>query len=258
MKPVELKSRKYGASGNVVVIIHGLFGSADNWMSIAKRLSDRFQVYCVDLRNHGRSPWADPHTYDAMAEDLHHFFKTLDTDQIHVIGHSMGGKAVMRFAQLHTSTVDQMAVIDIGPKFYDIHHRSILDAYASIDLQALKSRSQADELLKPRIENWSVRQFLLKNLYKDPKNQQWRWKINVKLLSEQIANVGQEVWPEEHCIIPTLFIRGENSNYILEEDIDEIRSQYIYSNVVTIPNAGHWVHAEQPDLLEKEIREFFI
>lgn len=257
-KTISLFSRSYGEiSAKPLLILHGVFGSGDNWITPAKKLADRFHVFTLDQRNHGRSPWAEPHSYEAMAEDVAAFIREHNfVVKPHILGHSMGGKTAMVLAQLFPELIDQLIVADIGPKRYTVHHQSILDALNAIDLAKLESRGQADEQLLDAIPEKGVRQFLLKNLYRnDHKN--WRWRMNLPLLSEHIATVGKAVDNiEVHT--PSLFLRGELSHYINDEDWDDIRRQFIFSSLETVPRAGHWLHADQPTFFLEKVNTFLM
>lgn len=256
MEKIDLFFREYG-EGKPVVILHGVFGSGDNWITPGKKLAENYHVYLLDQRNHGRSLWAEPHSYEAMAEDLKQFLDKHNLSKIHLIGHSMGGKTAMKFSLRYPEYLDQLIVVDIGPKEIPIRHDIILETLCDLPVSQISSRGEADDFLKQNIPNWAVRQFLLKNLQRG-EGKNWEWRINLELIKNSISSVGEAIWPETEVTVPTMFIRGENSDYILDEDIDEIRKKYVFSTVETIPDAGHWVHAEQMDLFLQTVNQFLM
>jgi pimeloyl-ACP methyl ester carboxylesterase len=241
---MDLFHHVYG-DGTPLVVLHGLFGSSDNWHSLAQRFGSFYRVYCIDLRNHGRSPWDDVHTYESMAEDLYSFFNRHGIQKAHLIGHSMGGKVAMHFAQTHPELLNKMVVADMGIKAYPMHHQHILAGIHALDLPNIRSRSEAEKILSLQVEAAGVRQFLLKNLYWVTAGQ-LGWRMNVAVLEREMPCILAAL-PEEVSWTPTLFLRGELSNYILSEDENSLEELFPDSILQTIPNAGHWLHAEQPD-----------
>lgn len=256
MESVDLYFREFG-EGKPLVILHGVFGSGDNWITPGKKLAEKYHVYLLDQRNHGRSPWAEPHSYEAMAADLKRFLDTQNLSDIHLIGHSMGGKTALKFALNYPEYLNQLIVVDIGPKLIPIRHDTILETLCALPVDKISSRTEAEKFLEKNIPSWAVRQFLLKNLQRG-ENKKWEWRINLELIKNSISQVGEAIWPEDEMTIPTMFIRGGNSDYILDDDVDEIRKKYIFSTVETIPNAGHWVHAEQMDLFLDTVHQFLM
>ncbi len=240
---MKLHYRKYG-EGQPLVILHGLFGSSDNWQTLGKKFAENFEVYLVDQRNHGHSPKSDEFNYQLLSDDLYNLITDLELENIILIGHSMGGKTVMHFAQQHPAFIEKLIVVDIGPKAYPMHHNIILEGLNSIDLSITKSRGQADKQLSKYIEDIGVKQFLLKNLYWVEKGQ-LGWRINIPVLEEKMPDIIAAI-PDEIVDTPMLFIRGEKSNYIVEDDFQNIYDQFPNSEIETIYNAGHWVHAENP------------
>jgi len=230
--------------GQPFIIAHGLFGFSDNWQSHANKLADYYRVILVDQRNHGHSDWSEVHTYDAMADDLYELIQELDLKNVILMGHSMGGKTVMRFAQKYTDLLDKLIVVDMGVKQYPMHHREIIDAILAIDLSVIHTRAGAEEELSKSISSFGIRQFLLKNLFWKEK-QQLAWRMNIDVLNREMAEILKTLEFME-VFTPTLFIRGELSNYILDEDWNEIEDFFPDSELVSIPNAGHWVHSEAP------------
>jgi esterase len=231
--------------GKPLVILHGLFGFSDNWLTHAKKLASYYQVILVDLRNHGHSPWSDEFSYALMAQDVKDLFDELQLNKVILLGHSMGGKVAMHFAQKHETFIEKLIVVDIGVKAYPMHHQHILQGMHAIDLNRVKVRSEAEIILEKHIDSNGVRQFLLKNLYWKEKGQ-LAWRMNLSVLEREMGEILSAL-PNKIVLSPTLFIRGELSNYILDEDITEIEELFPDSQIVSIANAGHWVHAEAPD-----------
>ncbi len=241
---MKLNYRSSG-QGQPLIILHGLFGASDNWLSIAKKLEDKYQVFLVDQRNHGSSPHSDIWNYEVMAEDVKEFMEDQAMSEAIIMGHSMGGKVAMTFAGRFPEMISDLVIVDIGPKHYPVHHKKILEGLKSIDLSSLSSRQDADRQLQNNVPEMGVRQFLLKNLGRD-KDNHYYWKINLKVIEEQIENVGLALPVEKIYDGNCLFIRGENSNYILDEDLPELSIRFPQHKLEIIPNAGHWVHAERP------------
>lgn len=228
--------------GAPLVILHGLFGSSDNWQSQAKKLAEFYTVYSVDLRNHGHSFWSPAHTYALMAEDVYNLIEELNLKKIILLGHSMGAKVAMTLAQQHPSLLDKLILVDMGIKEYPMHHQHILAGIHGLNLAAYKSRSEAEIDLEKHVEKQGVRQFLLKNLYWKSKGE-LAWRMNVNVLEKNMGEILRPL-PNQVVLTNSLFIRGELSNYILDEDIPEIENIFPDSEFETILGAGHWVHAE--------------
>ncbi|PHR47091.1 MAG: alpha/beta hydrolase [Fluviicola sp.] len=247
---MKLNYKKLG-EGQPLIILHGLFGSLDNWQTHGKKLSEYFEVYLVDQRNHGHSDWSNDFNYDLLADDLNEFIEDHDLDDVILIGHSMGGKTIMRYAQKYPGKIEKMIVVDMGVKEYPIHHDTILDGLKSIDLNEINTRSGASAQLSEYIDNQSIRQFLLKNLYWIEKGK-LGWRINIDVLDREMAQIVKSL-PKEESLIDVLFIAGGQSNYILEEDHDDIRNLFPLADFHTIERAGHWIHAETPEEFMEEV-----
>ena len=253
---MELNLKKFG-QGEPLIILHGLFGTLDNWQSIARLLSDEYLVYILDQRNHGRSPRADRHDYPSMAQDLRSFMENhWMYDGANIVGHSMGGKTAMQFALEHPEMVKKLVVVDISPKAYAGNHHEIFDALLSMDLDKITSRSEADELLARRIAEEDVRLFLMKNLTRR-KEGGYEFKMNLPVLrnhyADILAEVGEGLPPFEG---PTLFVRGGRSDHITAGDEVLIKKRFPQAVIETIEKAGHWVHADAPAHLLKIIQHF--
>ncbi|MDX1628512.1 MAG: alpha/beta fold hydrolase [Fulvivirga sp.] len=251
---MELNYKKFG-EGQPLIILHGLFGSLDNWQTIAKELADHFDVYIVDQRNHGHSPHSDEFNYDVMAADLNEFIDQHDLKNPYILGHSMGGKTAMKFALNHTDRWEKLIVVDIAPKSYPVHHDQIIEGLKAINVEQLESRGEADKKLAEYVDEKGVRQFLLKNLSRN-NNGGFKWKINLAVIAENIEAIGEGM--EEQLAIEkdVLFIRGENSDYIKDKDNILIVQHFPNSKVVTIKDAGHWIHAEKPEEFVETVKSF--
>ena len=253
---MKLNYKKVGDSGQKIVILHGLFGSLDNWMTHSREFAALgFEVYLVDQRNHGKSPHEKGHNYELMAADLDEFLKDHKIDDCYLVGHSMGGKTVMHYAMFYPNTIKKLVVVDIAPKYYLPHHDIIIKAFYSVDIENLQSRQDAQEQMSNHISDQGVLLFLLKNL--DRKGKGYQWKVNLDEVVANIEKVGQTYTFEKPCDLPTLFIRGAKSDYILNEDRDLLKTHFPNSNLVTIRDAGHWVHAEQYENFMKTLQFFF-
>ena len=240
--------------GKPLVILHGLFGFSDNWQTHAKKLSEYFEVTLVDLRNHGHSPWSDEFSYALMVQDLHDLFQDLQLQKPIILGHSMGGKLAMHFDQTYPDIIEKLIVVDMGVKAYPPHHAHILAAIQAIDLSRLNARSEAEAILKPFVDSEGIRQFLLKNLYWEDKGK-LAWRVNFPVLEASMPEILREL-PVQESFTTALFIRGLLSNYILDEDIPTLEAFYPDFQFVSIPNAGHWVHAEAPDAFLDAVLSF--
>ncbi len=235
------------------IILHGLFGMSDNWMSFARKLGEEYRVIMPDLRNHGNSPQSNDWNYEAMADDLHELVESLDLDKFNLMGHSMGGKVAMNYAQKHPDHLNKLIVVDIAPRYYPVHHQKIIDALKSVNLSTIKTRSDAEDQLEKYIDEWGVRQFLLKNLGRNSDG--YYWKFNLDVISDKIENVG-EALSEKKVSIPALFVGGSKSDYIGDSDKEEIKKIFADPVIVHIKDAGHWVHADKPDELMDTITQF--
>ncbi len=237
---------KFFGQGTPVVILHGLLGSLDNWQTFARKISAEFKVITIDLRNHGRSPHSDEHSYPAMVSDLAEFFAEHHIQKAHIIGHSMGGKVAMQFAITHPEKVLKLIVVDIAPKEYGRGHDTIFESLAKVDLTRISKRDDADAMLATRIHDFAVRQFLLKNLDRNPDGS-FSWKMNLEGLISNYEQINQAIHSEKRVAIPAFVIRGGKSNYVQEDDLNTFRKIFPQTELITISEAGHWVHAEAPD-----------
>jgi esterase len=239
---------KIEGSGKPLLILHGFLGMSDNWKTLGMQFASAgFQVHLLDLRNHGRSFHSDEFSYEIMAQDVFEYCNENGLENIDVIGHSMGGKTAMLLATSYPNLVDKLLVADIGPKFYAPHHQDILAGLNAVDFSTKPSRNDVEELMKNYIPDFGTRQFLMKSLYwKEPG--QLAFRFNLAVFNNNINEIGKALQTELIFEKPTLFIRGGNSNYIQDNDIEDIKKYFPNSSIETIPNVGHWLHAENPEM----------
>ncbi len=250
---MNLFSRKSG-QGKPLIILHGLFGSSDNWFSLAKVFAEHFTVFLIDQRNHGQSPHTDEFNYKLLTEDLNAFIEENNIEYPHIIGHSMGGKTAMNFAVKYPAKLDKLIVVDIAPKKYPVHHDHILDGLHDIDLNTLTSRNVADQLLSHHITEPVVRQFLLKNLARTSENK-FEWRVNLHAIDEHIEEIGAGMQYEGQFTGPALFIKGKRSDYYSSGDEEAILKIFPSSKFITL-NTGHWVQAEDPKAFAETVFNF--
>lgn len=250
-----LHSRIEG-EGKPLLIIHGFLGMSDNWKSFSLLYAaEGFQVHLLDLRNHGKSFHSNEFNYSIMSKDILEYCQLNNLTSISIIGHSMGGKVAMLFATTYPELVDKLIVADIGPKYYAPHHEDILAGLNAVDFTTKPDRIQVEEILYPFIPDFGTRQFLMKNLYW-MKPGQLAFRFNLAVFNAQIETIGEALPEANHFDKPTLFIRGGNSRYILDTDVPEIRKHFPNFELATIPNVGHWLHAENPKLFFEETSKF--
>jgi pimeloyl-ACP methyl ester carboxylesterase len=240
--------------GHPLIILHGLFGSSDNWYTLAKTFSQHYTVYLLDQRNHGQSPHSAEMNYEVLAEDIHDFIQEHKLSAPHIIGHSMGGKAAMNFAVKYPEKLGKLVVVDIVPKAYPVHHDAILDGLHAIPLATLRSRAEGDSLLVPFVPEMDVRQFLLKNLGRDAEGR-FQWKINLPAIDNNIEAMGAGMIFSGKHDGPVLFIRGEKSNYYAPGDEERIKAIFPNAELVTM-DTGHWVQAEKPDEFARVVLDY--
>lgn len=243
-----------GDGGRPVVFLHGLFGQGKNFTQAAKALSPDFQSLLVDLPDHGRSGWTERVDYgdyaDRIAEAVRH------RARFDLVGHSMGGKVAMMLALRHPDLVRRLVVVDISPSASDGagEFEHLLGSLAAIDLTTLGRRGEADERLAEPIGDPRVRGFLLQNLRSGPEG--FRWQANLDLLRRDLGTIG--AFPEMTDTFdgPVLWIAGERSNYVSAAGEPAMRALFPRTTQVTIKDAGHWVHSEQPDAFVSTLRVF--
>ena len=253
---MQLNYKQFG-NGTPLIILHGLFGSLDNWQTLAKQFAENFSVYIIDVRNHGKSPHTAEHDYVSIAEDLKEFMRQQSIEKSHFIGHSMGGKAVMQFSILYPEKVLKQVIVDIAPKKYGRGHDDIFDAIFSLDLNTLQSRTEADEQLQKLIPDFGTRQFILKNLDRSDDGT-YGWKFNLETLFREYENVRGGITSSKPIDIETLVIKGEKSGYVTAEDEATFKTLFPKTTIASVSNAGHWVHAENPKELLTLVNRFLI
>ena len=238
-----LRYKSFG-EGKPLLILHGFLGSLDNWQSVAKELAASYQVFILDIRNHGKSFHDPKHDYASMVVDVRYFIDQLGLSEVSLIGHSMGGKIAMSFALKYPLLVSNLIVVDIAPKIYQPGHEAILHALSKVNPKELKSRQEALEIISTYIYDPSVVQFLLKNLDRLGDGS-FGWKMNLPVLIDQYKEMLD--FPSKGSFNgPTLFLKGAKSDYILPSDEPIIHQYFPKAKIVSIRNAGHWVHAENP------------
>jgi len=254
---MELNYKKYGETGQDLIILHGLFGMLDNWHTLGVRFGTQFQTWTIDQRNHGKSPHTDDIDYNLLAKDLLEFCDQHRINEPVVLGHSMGGKAAMQYALNYPDHISKLIVVDMAPKSYpEDGHDAIIEALRSLDLNKIKSRKDADDVLMLKIPEEGVRQFLLKNLTRE--GDRYLLKMNFDSLSKNYDKLSANIEIKGKFEKDTLFIKGEKSKYILESDKPNILKIFPKAQFVTIPGAGHWVHAEAPDLFYETVVKFLM
>ena len=242
--------------GKPFVILHGFLGMGDNWKTLGQQFSERgYEVHLVDQRNHGRSFHDDHFSYEDMVSDLKHYLDKNNLKDIVLLGHSMGGKTAMLFATQYPEMVNKLLVADISPRYYPVHHEAILNGLSSLDFSELKSRGAADIALAQFVSDFGTRQFLLKNLYWKEKGQ-LALRINLEVLKKNVEEVGESLPNHSRFEGETLFLRGDKSEYIGIQDENNIKNHFPNSKIVTVLNAGHWLHAENPIDFFNEVISF--
>ena len=253
---MKLAFRKYG-SGQPLLILHGLFGQSDNWNTLAKKFSETgFEVFTIDQRNHGLSPHSDTFNYRVMADDLQEFIVDHSLAKSIVLGHSMGGKTAMYFALQYPELLSKLVVADMAPIAYQPHHNEVLKALHAVDFTKVTARREAEQILAEYVTDFGTRQFLLKNIYwKDSANNVMDWRFDLDSITKNYAEILAAV-PDGRSEVPALFVRGEKSNYVTDDDVPEISRRFPNYTLETIPGAGHWVHAEKPDEFYEVVLKF--
>jgi len=243
---MKLFFRRFG-QGFPVIILHGLFGLSDNWVTFGRSLSEQFEVFIPDLRNHGQSPHSQVFDFPALVEDLGEFLENNNIIAPVLIGHSLGGKTAMLFALEFPELIKKLIVVDISLRKYPPNgeHQQLINAMLAVDFSSAGSRMDVERQLEKAVESKVLRQFLLKNVY-------WRnktmldWRLNLPALNENLPLVFEGVTSDRQFDKPVLFIRGERSPYITDSDHLEIYKKFPQAVITTIPNASHWVHADAP------------
>ena len=242
--------------GEPLLILHGFLGMSDNWKTLGKKYAESgFEVHLIDQRNHGRSFHSETFNYETLAEDVKNYMLHHNIESANLIGHSMGGKTVMQLAVTTPNKVLRLVVADIAPKYYPPHHQAIINALTQLDFSVLKSRGDADKELALYLNDFGIRQFLLKNLY-------WKEKgvlalrVNLEVLQHKMEEIGEPIGGTDYYEGPTLFLKGSRSEYVQENDTPHIKQHFPNATIKTIENAGHWLHAENPGQFFETSLEF--
>lgn len=250
-----LHSKITGDKPKHLLILHGLFGQSDNFATLAKQFAEFYTVHAIDLRNHGRSFHSDDMSFEAMSDDILNYLNHHQIEECYLLGHSLGGRSVIEFSYKHPEKIEKLIVADMAPKAYPPHHQGIIKALNSVDFEQIGKRSDVEEVLKQYIPDLGTRQFLLKNVY-HAENGQYAFRFNLKTLTDSYNEMVGGNLTEGVFDKPTLFLRGEKSDYILDSDFELIQKHFPNSEIKTIPNSGHWVHAENPKAFFDFVVEF--
>jgi esterase len=252
---MKLSFKQYSDSGAPLVILHGLYGNQGNWSTHARQFAQHYAVYALDARNHGQSPWLDTMRLEEMAADVADTMDSLGLADAHLLGHSMGGKTAMLLALERPARVRSLVVVDIAPVAYARGTDKVLAALCALDPARLQSRNEADAQLARHIESKPVRDFLLTNLQRAAGGG-FEWRINLPAIQRDFDAVTG--WPDTGRSYTgrTLFIRGEQSDYILPEHHAAMRAQFPHGTLKTVANAGHWVHSEKPEAVQRLVENF--
>ena len=240
-------------------MLHGLFGSLDNWLGVAPKLAGTFHLFLVDSRNHGLSPHSSQMNYPVMARDLAEFLDAQQLERVNVLGHSMGGKTAMQFALDYPARVEKLVVVDIAPRERPFEHEKIFKALLALDLGQFQSRRQMEEVLAPDIPDLTVRRFLLKNIKSTTSpnsTPQFEWRIPLDVIYQNYPRICEAIRPATPFNGPALFLRGGKSHFVLEGDAPQIRELFPRARIETIAGAAHWVHAEAPEEFVQRVVSF--
>ena len=245
-------------NGKSLIILHGLLGTGDNWISLARKYAENgFEVHLIDQRNHGKSFHTDEMNYEVMSLDLLTYISHYQLNNISIIGHSMGGKTAMNFSIKYPETIEKMIVVDIAPKAYPPHHHFIFDAINKIDLSKYQKRKEIENQMAKYVSQPAIIQFILKNLSRNHASG-FSWKPNIPVLEKSLDELGEALPPFSVSTVKTLFVKGEKSKYILEKDLPSIRAHFPNSTIEIIPKSGHWVHAEQQKVFFDKTIKFLL
>lgn len=253
---MELLNSRIIGEGKPLLILHGFLGMSDNWKTLGNQYSQNaFQVHLIDQRNHGKSFHSDDFDYELLANDLKNYMVHHNISSANLIGHSMGGKTVMQFACSNPELVEKLIVADIAPKYYPPHHNEIINGLVSLNFEKINSRTEADNELAKHLSDFGIRQFLLKNLFWIEKGK-LGFRFNLSILQNKMEEIGENISSTATFNGETLFLRGDKSEYILQNDFDVIKRHFPKAAINTISNAGHWLHAENPKEFLSETLNF--
>lgn len=243
---MEILHSKILGEGKPFIILHGFLGMSDNWKTLGTQYSENgYEVHLVDQRNHGKSFHSEEFNYDVLSEDVIRYMDHHNIDSAYVMGHSMGGKTAMQLATSYPKRVTKLIVADIAPRYYPPHHHFIFNGLSHLDFDTISDRREADEELSKHIKEKGIRQFLLKNLYWEEKDR-LGFRFNFDVLKERMEEIGENISSNAVYEGPTLFLRGDRSEYIQPDNFAEIKRHFPQADIETIDKAGHWLHAENP------------
>jgi esterase len=253
---LSLNYKEYGTGTQHLIILHGFLGSLDNWHSLSTEWANAgLHVYAVDQRNHGRSPHTDEHTISLMADDLRDFMEEHELKDAVILGHSMGGKVAMQFALDHPELCTKLIVADMAPRQYKPGHDDVFEAIFNVSLDKIETRKDAEEAMKPYLGDPGTRQFIMKSLERQ-QDGTYAWKFNLKTLYQDYAEITRPIETGKTYEKPALFLKGELSRYIKDEDLPEIRQLFPHSDVISVEGAGHWLHADNPKAFFEAVLHF--
>jgi len=253
--PISLFARVLGSEGNPpLIILHGLLGTSDNWQTLGKRFAESHEVHLLDQRNHGRSEHTAEHNYEAMANDLLHYINNAGLEEIDLLGHSMGAKTALTFADQHPDRIHSLVIADMAARAYSPHHQLIFEALAEAPITTAESRSEIEEFLLRKLDDASMVSFLMKNL-KRSRSSGFQWRPNILVLKGALDSIVERV-PLEINTTPTLVIYGGDSNYVSSDDVDEFEEQCMQLEIHRIEGAGHWLHASHPEEFYTAVNTF--
>ncbi|MFN5026145.1 MAG: alpha/beta fold hydrolase [Bacteroidota bacterium] len=253
---LHLNFKTYGSGEHTLIIIHGFLGSLDNWHTLATRWGEAgIQVFSLDMRNHGKSPHTHTHSIDDMVQDVVDFMQQQHLSSATLLGHSMGGKVAMQCALNHPGLVEKLIVADMAPRAYRHGHDDVFKAIQNIDLSAVQSRKEAEDAMKPYLGDFGTRQFILKNLERTDSGH-YSWKFNLTTLLHEYEEILKPIDSVTTYSHPALFLKGELSVYIKDTDREHILKLFPLAKVVSVSQAGHWLHADQPEIFFKYVHDF--
>ncbi|MEZ5490583.1 MAG: alpha/beta fold hydrolase [Gammaproteobacteria bacterium] len=256
---MKLNYKQFSASGAPLLILHGLFGNLRNWNWHAGELSGDFQVYTLDLRNHGDSPHSPGMSFPEMANDVLEFIDRQGLAAVYLLGHSMGGKVAMELALNYPGNVSRLLVADIAPTAYGEErgdHENVFNGLLSVDPASLASRTEAEQVLAAHVSEPAVRKFLVSNLVKAEEGG-YQWRFNLSALHSNYEKLREGVRGDKPFERPALFVKGALSSYIEKQDWPLIQQLFPAARIKTVMGAGHWLHAEKPQVFYKLARDFF-
>jgi esterase len=254
---MKLFYRHYG-QGKPIIILHGIFGVSDNWVTFARSIAGQYEVFIPDQRNHGQSPHDPTLNYFALCSDLQEFIEEHDLEDPIILGHSMGGKVAMRFALENPDIPKALIIADISMRSYRrrYRHLEMIDAMMNVNFETAETREDIEEQLRPKIKEERVLLFAMKNLYRRERSGQFAWRLNMEAINLNMDEIFDGITSDNLFEKPALFIRGEKSDYVKYKDFDQIYRHFPKADIKTIENAGHWLHADRPEEFQKAVMEF--